>query len=184
MEKVKFHPFQQYQLDPSLELLELLWLAHSTLYAYFSLILIEEFHFNLVYFLQVKTQLQSQSSQSIAVGFQHHHDGFLSAFRKLSQSGGLRGMWRGATASMMRTGIGSGAQLSTFSKSREAINNLNVNLFKVSHDPHIHPFIFILGVSSQLLEVNPSSVDAQRSCSYYLHDAGGRRINSFIQSIN
>ncbi len=69
-------------------------------------------------------------------------------------------MWRGATASMMRTGIGSGAQLSTFSKSREAINNLNVNLFKVSHDPHIHPFIFILGVSSQLLEVNPSSVDA------------------------
>jgi hypothetical protein len=31
---------------------------------------------------------------------------------------------------MMRTGVGSAAQLSTFSKSREVINNLNVILFK------------------------------------------------------
>ncbi|XP_046453376.1 solute carrier family 25 member 35-like [Daphnia pulex] len=77
-------------------------------------------------FYLIKTQLQSQSSQTIAVGCQHNHTGFLSAIQKLYYSGGITGLWRGVTASMMRTGVGSAAQLSTFTKSRETINNLNI----------------------------------------------------------
>ena len=40
----------------------------------------------------------------IAVGCQHNHTGFLSALKNLHHDGGIRGLWRGVTASMMRTG--------------------------------------------------------------------------------
>lgn len=65
--------------------------------------------------------------------------------KQLYRTGGIPGLWRGVTASMMRTGktnitlnlvhlvkdivflgVGSAAQLSTFSNSREAINSLDV----------------------------------------------------------
>jgi solute carrier family 25 protein 34/35 len=59
---------------------------------------------NFSYCVKIKTQLQSQSSQTIAVGCQHNHTGFLSAIHKLYYSGGITGLWRGVTASMMRTG--------------------------------------------------------------------------------
>lgn len=58
----------------------------------------------LILVFQIKTQLQSQSNQIIAVGCQHNHSGFLSALRHLYQTNGIFGLWRGVTASMMRTG--------------------------------------------------------------------------------
>ncbi|XP_059352120.1 solute carrier family 25 member 35-like isoform X1 [Daphnia carinata] len=75
-------------------------------------------------FYLIKTQLQSQSSEVIAVGCQHNHTGFLSALHKLYRGSGVSGLWRGVSASMLRTGVGSAAQLSTFTKSRETINSL------------------------------------------------------------
>jgi len=81
-------------------------------------------------FYLVKTQLQSQANQSVAVGFQHNYTGFLSALRHLYSTTGFLGLWRGVSASVMRTGIGSAAQLSTFSNCKETIDNLNIPLLQ------------------------------------------------------
>ncbi len=72
--------------------------------AHFNKILCNIQFINFSYCVKIKTQLQSQSSQTIAVGCQHNHTGFLSAMQKLYYSGGITGLWRGVTASMMRTG--------------------------------------------------------------------------------
>ena len=50
----------------------------------------------------VKTHLQTCSSASIAVGHQHGHSGMVAAFRDVYRDGGVRGLWRGATASLPR----------------------------------------------------------------------------------
>lgn len=68
------------------------------------------------YFDQIKTQLQSRSGAPIAVGHQHNVSGFCDAFYKIYSRHGFRGLWRGATGSMMRVTVGSSVQLPTFSK--------------------------------------------------------------------
>ena len=50
----------------------------------------------------VKTHLQTASSAAIAVGHQHQHAGVAAAFREVYSAGGVRGLWRGATASLPR----------------------------------------------------------------------------------
>ena len=50
----------------------------------------------------VKTQLQTSSSAAISVGHQHNHVSMTSAFRKIYVSGGVLGLWQGATASVPR----------------------------------------------------------------------------------
>ncbi|XP_060068571.1 solute carrier family 25 member 35-like [Ylistrum balloti] len=72
-------------------------------------------------FYMVKTHLQSQSVQQIAVGYQHDHQSMLGAFRSVYGEGGVLGLWRGAMASMTRVMVGSAVQLTTFSKVKEAI---------------------------------------------------------------
>ena len=79
----------------------------------------------------VKTHLQTSSSASIAVGHQHGHAGMAEAFSEVYARGGVRGLWRGATASLPRIcrlshlshcviiisiGVGSAAQLVTYRK--------------------------------------------------------------------
>lgn len=63
----------------------------------------------------IKTQLQSRSSAQIAVGHQHEHTSFRSAFCQIYFSQGIGGLWRGASASILRTSVASSVQLSTFS---------------------------------------------------------------------
>lgn len=63
----------------------------------------------------IKTQLQSRSSASIAVGHQHQYSSFHSAFYQIYVDQGIRGLWRGASASILRTSVASSVQLSTFS---------------------------------------------------------------------
>ncbi len=76
----------------------------------------------------MKTHLQSRSDRAVAVGFQHEHSGFRAALRSLYGRHGLAGLWRGVSASVLRVGVGSAAQLSTFTQSRQAIDNLQVRL--------------------------------------------------------
>jgi solute carrier family 25 protein 34/35 len=52
----------------------------------------------------VKTQLQTSSSAGISVGHQHNHGSMASAFQNLYRTGGLMGLWQGATASIPRIG--------------------------------------------------------------------------------
>ncbi|KAF9174743.1 Mitochondrial oxaloacetate carrier protein [Mortierella sp. AD011] len=60
----------------------------------------------------VKTRLQSYSSHEASrVGFQHYYRHTFDALRHIYKHEGLRGLYRGVDASMMRTGAGSSVQL-------------------------------------------------------------------------
>ena len=77
-------------------------------------------------FFQVKTHLQSRSNADIAVGHQHPHSRMSEAFTNIFKNYGIRGLWRGATASMTRVTIGSSIQLATFSHAKSLIDKYNV----------------------------------------------------------
>ncbi|XP_067294030.1 solute carrier family 25 member 35 [Pseudorasbora parva] len=74
----------------------------------------------------VKTHLQSQSTSSIAVGHQYKHKGMMHALLAIHKQHGILGLWRGASAAVPRVSVGSAAQLSTFSASKELITDLQV----------------------------------------------------------
>ncbi|KAJ8683231.1 hypothetical protein QAD02_019023 [Eretmocerus hayati] len=65
-------------------------------------------------FYMVKTQLQSQAAKSIAVGFQHHHNGAFDAFRHAWRDAGFFGLYRGWYANLPKVFIGSATQLTVF----------------------------------------------------------------------
>ncbi|XP_038075693.1 solute carrier family 25 member 35-like [Patiria miniata] len=78
-------------------------------------------------FYMVKTHLQAQSHNVIAVGYQHTHSSFTTAILHIFREGGVTGLWRGVTAAVVRVSAGSAAQLSTFSTSKELV--IKANLF-------------------------------------------------------
>ena len=67
---------------------------------------------------QVKTHLQSQSAEIIAVGHQHHHTGFVHAISTTYKQFGITGLWRGVSGALARVAVGSAVQLSTFSTTK------------------------------------------------------------------
>ncbi|KAJ9588225.1 hypothetical protein L9F63_018389 [Diploptera punctata] len=77
-------------------------------------------------FYLVKTHLQSQASESIAVGYQHKHAGSASALQDIYKKHGIVGLWRGATSSMPRVAIGSASQLVTIFLCKEHLNQYEV----------------------------------------------------------
>ncbi|XP_037869155.1 solute carrier family 25 member 35 isoform X1 [Bombyx mori] len=74
----------------------------------------------------VKTQLMSYSSDKIAVGTQHAHNGMFFALSKIYKKNGLSGLWRGAHGMMMRNSIGSAAQISSYAVCKEWMDNNNM----------------------------------------------------------
>ncbi|ESO95760.1 hypothetical protein LOTGIDRAFT_214858 [Lottia gigantea] len=70
-------------------------------------------------FFMVKTQLQSQAAASIAVGHQHFHKGMSHGLVKAFREYGITGLWRGVSAAVPRVTVGSAAQLSTFSSTKQ-----------------------------------------------------------------
>ncbi|XP_042872617.1 solute carrier family 25 member 35-like isoform X2 [Penaeus japonicus] len=70
-------------------------------------------------FYLVKTHLQSHAAESIAVGHQHKHEGFIPALHQIFKKDGVRGLWRGATTTIPRVGVGSAAQLFSYSMSKD-----------------------------------------------------------------
>ena len=75
-------------------------------------------------------QLQARSSAGIAVGHQHDVKGFTDAFSKIFRQDGVRGLWRGATASMARVTIGSSCQLPAFAKVKCLMDRYQVRCCK------------------------------------------------------
>jgi solute carrier family 25 protein 34/35 len=61
----------------------------------------------------IKTRLQSYSPH-FSTGYQHGYTGVLPAIKSIYASEGLRGFYRGVSASMLRTTAGSAAQLSSY----------------------------------------------------------------------
>lgn len=72
-------------------------------------------------FYMLKTQLQAQSSGSIAVGYQHNHQSMMKALTFIWIKQGPLALWRGVNASVIRVAFGSSVQLSTFSKCKEYV---------------------------------------------------------------
>lgn len=67
-------------------------------------------------FQLVKTHLQAQCHHTAVVGYQHHHHGGWHALKGIYIHSGITGLWRGATGSIARLGVGSAVQLSTYSQ--------------------------------------------------------------------
>lgn len=67
----------------------------------------------------VKTQIQTSSVGQYAVGFQHNHTGTWDALRTAYRTAGWRGLWRGYSGMVPRTGVGSSVQLSTFTACKD-----------------------------------------------------------------
>ncbi|XP_029643741.1 solute carrier family 25 member 35-like [Octopus sinensis] len=77
-------------------------------------------------FYMVKTQLQAQATEAIAVGYQHKHYGLIQGLSTTYRDFGICGMWRGVSGALPRVTIGSAIQLSTFSTSKAFIVNTKI----------------------------------------------------------
>lgn len=66
-------------------------------------------------FFQVKTRLQSRNPQS-PIGVQHNYRNMFDGLGQIYRSGGVRALFGGAQAAMMRTGVGSSVQLASYDK--------------------------------------------------------------------
>ncbi|XP_008407984.1 solute carrier family 25 member 34 [Poecilia reticulata] len=71
----------------------------------------------------VKTHLQAQSVDAIAVGHQHNHLGVSDAFVTIYRRDGLTGLWRGVNGAVPRVMVGSAAQLATFTSAKDWVSH-------------------------------------------------------------
>ena len=76
----------------------------------------------------MKTQLQSQSAQNIAVGHQHNHLNSWSAFKALWMEGGIAALYRGWHANIPRLFVGSATQLTAFGMVADWLRSLQVSI--------------------------------------------------------
>uniref|UniRef100_A0A3Q3XCK9 Solute carrier family 25 member 34 n=1 Tax=Mola mola TaxID=94237 RepID=A0A3Q3XCK9_MOLML len=70
----------------------------------------------------VKTHLQAQTVEAIAVGHQHNHLGVSDAFVTIYRREGLTGLWRGVNGAVPRVMVGSAAQLATFASAKDWVS--------------------------------------------------------------
>ncbi|XP_028854446.1 solute carrier family 25 member 34 [Denticeps clupeoides] len=71
----------------------------------------------------VKTHLQAQTVEAIAVGHQHNHQGVSNAFATIYRRDGVVGLWRGVNGAVPRVMVGSAAQLATFSSAKDWVSH-------------------------------------------------------------
>uniref|UniRef100_A0A0G4I6V6 Mitochondrial carrier protein n=1 Tax=Chromera velia CCMP2878 TaxID=1169474 RepID=A0A0G4I6V6_9ALVE len=81
-------------------------------------------------FFLVKARLQSQAKAALrAEADSFHYKGVVDAFRSIIKEDGLRGVLRGVDGAVLRVGVGSAAQLATYSQSKHfASQHLNDTL--------------------------------------------------------
>lgn len=82
-------------------------------------------------FYMMKIQIQSQSVGEYAVGYQHKHKGTIDGFRNVIAERGVFGLWKGFTAIVPRTTVGSAVQLPTFSLSKEFFSQYDVRMWSL-----------------------------------------------------
>ncbi|XP_068155233.1 solute carrier family 25 member 35-like [Drosophila tropicalis] len=75
-------------------------------------------------FFLIKTQLQSQTVDKIAVGrHRHSHSSMVDAIRTIFHNNGFFGLWRGSMASIYRATVASSVQIATFGKMKSVLND-------------------------------------------------------------
>ena len=68
---------------------------------------------------------QSSATRVLPVGHQHAYSGAWQGLYQIFREEGVRGLYRGATAAMLRVGVGSGVQLSTYDASKRFVVSLS-----------------------------------------------------------
>ncbi|KAB0789996.1 hypothetical protein PPYR_12301 [Photinus pyralis] len=107
----------------------------------------------------IKTQMQSQSTKSVAVGYQHGRTGTLSAIKEIYTEHGIRGLWRGAGATMLRAVAGSSAQLTSFAMTKDLLNDYHI----FDNSPTLRTFsASIVGGVFQALAMQPFDLVSTR----------------------
>ncbi|XP_054011899.1 solute carrier family 25 member 35-like isoform X2 [Hylaeus anthracinus] len=121
-------------------------------------------------FYMLKTQLQSQSAQTIAVGYQHNHLGTWYAFKSLWKEGGIVALYRGWYANIPRVFVGSATQLTTFGLAADWLRSLQI----LPNQPILLTFLAsMIGGSCVALTMQPFDVLATRLYNQRI-DAGGK----------
>ncbi|XP_072944028.1 solute carrier family 25 member 35-like isoform X2 [Epargyreus clarus] len=69
----------------------------------------------------LKTRIQASAHPSIAVGRQHSYNGMVDGFTTIYRTEGMRGFFAGVSATCTRLAVGSAAQLTTFSTSKDIL---------------------------------------------------------------
>ncbi len=70
----------------------------------------------------VKTRMQAAtSSTTTAVGHQHQYEGLFQAIRHMIKHEGVQSLWKGSDLSAMRSFLGTGANLASYSWLREQV---------------------------------------------------------------
>ncbi|XP_061938363.1 solute carrier family 25 member 35 isoform X5 [Apis cerana] len=110
-------------------------------------------------FYMIKTQLQAQSAQSIAVGYQHNYLGTWYAFKTLWKEGGIVALYRGWYAGIPRIFIGSATQLTTFDLAADWLRSSQVFI----NQPILLTFFAsVIGGSCVAFTIQPFDVLATR----------------------
>lgn len=80
------------------------------------------------FLMKVRLQIAQQARKNMtvnnnihSVGTQHHYSGMLSGLSQVYRSDGIRGLFRGVQAAMIRVGMGSGVQLATYDKNKQIL---------------------------------------------------------------
>ncbi|XP_043252629.1 solute carrier family 25 member 35-like [Colletes gigas] len=121
-------------------------------------------------FYMLKTQLQSQSAQTIAVGYQHNHLGTWCALKSLWKEGGIVALYRGWYANIPRVFVGSATQLTTFGLAADWLRSLHI----CPDQPILLTFLAsVIGGSCVALTMQPFDVLATRLYNQQT-DAGGK----------
>lgn len=119
---------------------------------------------------QLKTQLQSQSAQIIAVGHQHNHAGTWCTFKSLWKEGGIAALYRRWHANIPRLFVGSATQLTTFGLAADWLRSMQV----LVNYPILLTFTAsLIGGSCVALTIQPFDVLATRLYNQRT-DAGGK----------
>ncbi|KAJ3020345.1 Mitochondrial oxaloacetate carrier protein [Thoreauomyces humboldtii] len=113
----------------------------------------------------IKTRMQSYTTTNTVVGAQHSYvkEGTVKALRLIYGKEGVRGLWRGCDAAMLRTGIGSAVQLSSYESFKKIL--ADSGWFKM-HDGHgglsLHLGASLITSLFVCLAMNPFDVASTR----------------------
>ncbi|KAJ3325983.1 Mitochondrial oxaloacetate carrier protein [Boothiomyces sp. JEL0866] len=114
-------------------------------------------------FFLVKTRMQSYThGAAISVGYQHDYvaKGTWYSLKTILKTEGVRGLWRGVDASMLRTGVGSSVQLPSYEIIKSYL--LKTGYFGGDGSTYLH-FAASLGTSFMVcLAMNPFDVAMTR----------------------
>ncbi|KAJ2127620.1 Mitochondrial oxaloacetate carrier protein [Coemansia sp. RSA 921] len=112
-------------------------------------------------FFLVKTRMQS-ASKFAAVGHQHNYTSSIDGLRRIWQAGGIRGLYRGMDAAMMRAGAGSAVQLATYDHFKSYISRTLAHRGLTDNSVYTH-FLASMGTGFFVcLAMNPFDVVSTR----------------------